>query len=67
MKQQQFILSEVAKLLDMKAHVIAYAISSGSLPEPSLRIFNKRIFTLADVERIRKYFANKPVSKEARK
>jgi len=44
MDKKQFILSEVAKIVGQKAHVVAYGISSGHLPEPKLRIAGKRIF-----------------------
>lgn len=59
MKQTQFILNEVAKLVGIKAHVIAYAISAGHLPEPKLRIFGKRVFSTKEVEAVRKYFQNR--------
>lgn len=64
MPQTQFILSEVAKLIGVKPHVIAYAISSQNLPEPSLRIAGKRIFSTKEVEAIKKYFASRPKKEE---
>ena len=64
MPQTQFILSEVAKIATVKSHVVAYAISSGHLPEPCLRIAGKRIFSTKEVEAIKKYFQNRP-KKEA--
>ena len=63
--KEQMLLNEVAKELNVKAYQISYAISSGSLDEPTLRISNKRIFTKKDVAQIQKYFsAKKPVKKE---
>jgi len=59
MKQTQFILNEVAKIVGVKAHVIAYAISSQTLPETKLRIAGKRIFSTKEVEAIKKYFENR--------
>lgn len=59
MTQKQFILNEVAKIVGVKAHVIAYGISAGHLPEPKLRIAGKRIFSAKEVEAIRKYFENR--------
>ena len=59
MTQTQFILNEVAKIVGVKAHVIAYAISAGNLPEPKLRIAGKRIFSTKEVEAIKTYFANR--------
>ena len=64
MPQTQFILNEVAKIVGVKSHVIAYAISSQNPPEPKLRISGKRIFSAQEVEAIRKYFQNRP-KKEA--
>jgi hypothetical protein len=59
MKQTQFIMNEVAKILGQKAHVIAYGISAGHLAEPMLRIAGKRIFSTKEVEAIKKYFENR--------
>ena len=64
MTKNQFILSEVARIAGVKSHVVAYAISSGHLPEPCLRIAGKRIFSTKEVEAIKKYFASRP-QKEA--
>lgn len=60
MPQTQFILNEVAKIVGVKSHVVAYAISSGHLPEPCLRIAGKRIFSTKEVEAIKRYFQNRP-------
>ena len=57
--KEQMLLNEVARELNVKAYQISYAISSGSLKEPTLRINNKRIFTIKDVNQIQKYFAGK--------
>jgi hypothetical protein len=59
MKQTQFILNEVAKIVGVKAHVIAYAISSQTLPEPKLRIAGKRVFSAKEVDNIKTYFNNR--------
>ena len=59
MLQTHFILNEVAKFAGVKSHVVAYAISSGHLPEPCLRIAGKRIFSTKEVEQIKNYFANR--------
>jgi hypothetical protein len=59
MPQTQFILSQVARIVNQKAHVVAYAISAGNLPEPKLRIAGKRIFSAQEVEAITKYFQNR--------
>lgn len=64
MKQTQFILNEVAKIVGIKAHVIAYAISAGHLPEPKLRIFGKRVFSANEVQAVRKYFESRTKKKK---
>ena len=51
-----FLLSEVARLFKKRPHQIAYAISSGLVPEPKLRIGNKRIFQADDIQRLADYF-----------
>ena len=64
--KEQLLLNEVAKELgDVKAYQISYAISCGQIPEPTLRISNKRIFTRKDLDGIKKYFAARKVLKEA--
>lgn len=69
MTQQHYSLKEVAKIVGVKAHRISYAVSNGYLPEPAARITNRRMFTDADVEAAKKYFASqlkigRPVRKE---
>ena len=51
-----FLLNEVAKLFKKRPHQIAYAISSGLVPEPKLRIGNKRIFVDEDIGRLAAHF-----------
>ncbi len=57
MTQQHYSLKEVAALVGVKAHRIAYAIANGLLVEPAHRITNRRLFTAADVEAARAHFA----------
>ena len=58
MKNQNLLLKDVVALLGgkVKPYQITYAISVGLLPEPQLRIANKRIFQASDVEKISTYF-----------
>ena len=56
MNEQNLLLKDVAALLGLKPYQITYKISVGLLPEPKLRISNKRIFKPADVERIAAHF-----------
>jgi hypothetical protein len=51
-----FLLGEVARLLKRRPHQVAYAISSGLVPEPKLRIGNKRILQAEDMKRLEMYF-----------
>lgn len=53
-----FLINQIGKAIGVKTHRIAYAIRSGSLPEPQ-RIGNKRIFTPEQVEEIANYFGSK--------
>ena len=61
MKKKHYLLKDVAKLLKVKPYKITYAISVGFVPEPALRINNKRIFVEEDIDRIRLHFATKEV------
>ncbi|HMP03151.1 MAG TPA: hypothetical protein PKD86_00375 [Gemmatales bacterium] len=51
-----YALSDVARLLDVQGYRIAYAISTGALPDAARRIANKRVFTVEDVQRIAHHF-----------
>lgn len=63
MKQTQFILSEVAKIANAKPYAITYAITAGHLPDVALRIAGKRIFSIKEVEVIKRYFENRTTKK----
>jgi hypothetical protein len=58
--QQYYTLGDVVRILGLKPHVVTYAITSGHLPEPSVRVGNKRIFTTDDVERMALHFRVTP-------
>ena len=49
-------LKDVARLLKKKPYQVAYALSVGQVPEPELRIANKRVFQREDVQRLAKHF-----------
>jgi hypothetical protein len=51
-----YALGDVARLLNVQGYKIAYAISTGALPDASCRLANKRVFTSEDVQRIARYF-----------
>lgn len=59
-----YLLSDVAKLMRKRPHQITYAITSGLLPEPEMRIGGRRVFQEEDLHRIAQYFGNE-LKKEA--
>jgi DNA-binding transcriptional MerR regulator len=68
MTQQHYSLKEVAKIVGVKAHRISYAVSNGYIAEPAERITNRRMFTEADLQAAKKYFATHPkMGRPARK
>jgi DNA-binding transcriptional MerR regulator len=54
MTQQLFLISDVARQLGVANHRIAYLYMTRKLPEPALKLGNRRIFTLDDVRKIAK-------------
>ena len=59
-----YLLNEVAKVLRKRPYQVAYAITSGSVKEPKLRISNKRIFLEEDIRRLAVHFGIDPEAKE---
>jgi DNA-binding transcriptional MerR regulator len=51
-KSEFALLADVARTLGCQPHRIVYLLSSGQVPEPALRLGNRRIFTRADIDRI---------------
>ncbi len=58
-----FLLSGAAKLLGVKKHQLAYAVSSEHISRPNLILGNRYVFTLADIESARRYFQNNTTAK----
>ncbi|KKL03796.1 hypothetical protein LCGC14_2622540 [marine sediment metagenome] len=56
MEQTNLLLADVAKLLRRKPYQITYALSVGLIPEPKLRIANKRVFQHVDIQRMARHF-----------
>jgi hypothetical protein len=56
MHESYFTLDQVARLLGRKPHLITYALTGGHVPEPEMRISNKRVFGEDDVQRLARYF-----------
>ena len=59
MKTNLVLISTVAEMLGVPAHRIAYAYMSKKLPEPEMRLGNRRIFSAEDIRRLRNHFNNK--------
>jgi DNA-binding transcriptional MerR regulator len=53
---KMYLLSDVARLMNKRPHQITYAITSGLLPEPKVRMGGRRVFQEEDVQRIAQYF-----------
>ncbi|OJW27351.1 MAG: hypothetical protein BGO49_27595 [Planctomycetales bacterium 71-10] len=56
MNDNYFTLSQVAKLFARKPYHVTYAITSGHIAEPAIRIGNKRVFGDVDMDRLARYF-----------
>jgi hypothetical protein len=52
--QQLCLNSDVSRMLGVSAHRIAYHYMTHKLPEPALKLGNRRVFTLADVQKVAK-------------
>jgi hypothetical protein len=49
-------LKQVADRLKLQHYRIHYALATRRIPEPALRVSNRRVFQPADVERIKQHF-----------
>lgn len=56
MTKKHFLLKDVARRLGIKPYRIIYALTTGLVTEPQLRIANKRIFTQQDIDRLAEHF-----------
>ena len=54
--KKHLLLKDVARLLKVKPYQITYALTTGLVEEPKLRIANKRIFDAEDVARLAAHF-----------
>lgn len=64
MKQQHYLLGEVAKMCGTLPHRLAYLLCTGAVPEPVLWIGGKRVFNPREVEHIRQVVAERAARKE---
>jgi hypothetical protein len=60
MDTQHYLLSDVARILKLKPHQIVYTLTTRQVPEPLLRVANKRVFSTEDVERLALHFGVTP-------
>src|SRR3954451_12579332 len=60
MDTQYLLLNDVARTLGLKAHQIAYALATGQVAEPALRVANKRVFGEEDVRWLAAHFRVTP-------
>ena len=58
--KEHYLLGEVSRVLGRKPHQIVHLLTSGKIPEPQVRIANKRLFVLEDVERLARHFRVSP-------
>ena len=58
-------LKDVSHLLNVKAYRIEYLLAHEIVPEPSLRISGRRVFTPEDVRRLAEHFKIKLPETEA--
>jgi hypothetical protein len=58
--RDHFLLGEVSKVLGRKPYHVTHVLTTGKVPEPALRIGNKRLFTAEDVERLAQHFRVSP-------
>jgi hypothetical protein len=49
---EYFLLGQVCRILRVEPYKVIYLITTHQVPEPRLRIGNKRIFTIDDMQRI---------------
>lgn len=49
MEQVYFSLGDVAQLLRTTPHKIHYLLNTGQIPEPSLRIGSRRVWTMPEI------------------
>jgi hypothetical protein len=64
MPKDLFLLREAAKRVGVRPHQLDYAILSGFIPQPALRLGTMRVFTDTDVKNAKRHFANKQETKK---
>jgi DNA-binding transcriptional MerR regulator len=67
MTKKHFLLKDVARRLGIKPYRVVYALTTGLVAEPQLRISNKRIFQAEDIDRLAAHFKIALPTKAGRK
>lgn len=49
MNQELYSLGDVSKMLNVQAHRILYLLSTRAVPEPSLRVGGRRLWSLPEI------------------
>jgi hypothetical protein len=49
-------LQDIAAALRVRSHRVQYAVANSLVPEPALKIGNRRIFQAEDLRRLAEYF-----------
>lgn len=64
MPKELFLLREAAKRIGVRPHQLDYAVLSGFIPPPALRLGTMRVFTETDVKNAKRHFASKQKTKK---
>ncbi len=64
MPKELFLLREAAKRIGVRPHQLDYAILSGFIPQPALRLGTMRVFTETDVKNAKRHFESKQRAKK---
>jgi hypothetical protein len=54
--QSCYSLKDVARVLRVQPYRIAHAFDVGAVPEPAIRVSNRRVFQKKDLERLAAHF-----------
>ncbi len=65
MQQQMYSLGEVAQKLGVAPFRITYSITTGLVPDASMRFAGRRVFTQEDVQRLAIHFGIADSASEA--
>ena len=67
MGEAVYTSGHVAELFEMARHRLAYLIETRQLPGPSAQVPGRRLFTAADIDRIREALEQRPQLRSGRR